>query len=77
MAGQHFLEGPNGLMLQPITAVNGEPMCATAVVCQAVSIQESAGMKGSHAINLVMADIANYNLILCMVWLHKQNPDSQ
>ncbi len=61
----------------PITIVNGETLRATTVVRQMVQMRDSAGMKRSHAINFVVANIAHYDLILGMVWLQKQNPDIQ
>ncbi len=36
---------------------------------------DSAGVKRSHAVNFVIADIRSYNVILGMAWLQKQNPD--
>jgi hypothetical protein len=40
-----------------------------------VHMRNSAGVKRYHAINLVVADIASYDIILGMAWLRKQNPD--
>jgi hypothetical protein len=59
----------------PIAAVNGEPLRATAVIRQMVRMPDSAGAKRGHAINFIIADIAHYDMILGMAWLHKQNPD--
>jgi predicted aspartyl protease len=50
----------------PITTVNGETLRATAVVRQMVRIRNSARTKRSHAINIVVANIAHYDLILGM-----------
>jgi hypothetical protein len=38
-------------------------------------MRDSAGVKRSHAVNLVVADIRGYDMILGMTWLQKQNPD--
>ncbi len=64
-------------LLLPITTVNGESLCATAIVRQMVRMRDSAGTKRSHAINFVVADIAHYDLILGMAWLQKHHPDIQ
>ncbi len=61
----------------PITTVNGEPFCATAVIHQMVQMCDSAGVKRSNAINFVVANIAHYNIILGMAWLQKRNSDIQ
>ncbi len=53
----------------PITTVNGETLRATVVVRQMVWMRDSTGMKRSHAINFVVADIAHYDLILGVAWL--------
>jgi hypothetical protein len=58
-----------------ITMVTGKPLHATAVIRQMVQICDSAGTKRSHAINIVIADIAYYDMMLGMTWLQKQNPD--
>jgi hypothetical protein len=52
----------------PITMVNNGPLHSTRVVRQMVQISESAVTKQSHAINFVVADIANYDMILSMAW---------
>ncbi len=61
----------------PIAAVNGEPICTTAIIRQIVLMRDSARAKQSHTINFVVADIAHYDMILGMAWLQKQNPDIQ
>jgi hypothetical protein len=40
-----------------------------------VRMHNSASVKRCHAINIVVADIASYNIIPGMAWLQNQNPD--
>ncbi len=42
-----------------------------------VHMRASTGTKRSHEINFIVTDIANYNMILGMARLQKQNPDIQ
>jgi hypothetical protein len=58
-----------------VAAVNGESLRTTAVVREMVRMRDSAGVKRSHAVNFVVADIRGYDVILGMAWLKKQNPD--
>ncbi len=38
-------------------------------------MRDSTGVKRSHAVNFVAADICGYDVILGMAWLQKQNSD--
>ncbi len=61
--------------LSEIATINGELLCTTGIVLYMVHMSNSAGVKHCHMINFVVADIANYNVILGMAWPLKQNPD--
>jgi hypothetical protein len=50
----------------PFTMINSELLHTTAVVQQIVWMRDSAETKRSYAINLVIANIAHYNIILDM-----------
>jgi hypothetical protein len=52
-----------------ITTVYGKPLRATAVIRQMVRMQDSARAKRSHAINLYIASISHYDMILGIAWL--------
>jgi hypothetical protein len=60
-----------------ITTVNVETLRATAVVRQIVQMRNSARAKQSHAINIVIAEVADYDMILGVALLQKQNPNVQ
>jgi hypothetical protein len=66
------LEAARKRELQPIVTVNGEPLCATAIVRQMVRMRDSAGAKRNHSINFVAADISYYDIILGMARPRKQ-----
>jgi hypothetical protein len=58
-----------------VATVNGESLRTTAVVREMVRMRNSTGVKRSHAVNFVVADIRSYDAILGIAWLEKQNPD--
>ncbi len=58
-----------------VTAVNGESLRTIAVVREMVRMRDSAGVKRSHAVHFVVAVIRDYDVLLGMAWLQKQNPD--
>lgn len=59
----------------PVTAVNSEPLCPTVVVRHKVQMSDSTGVKQSHAINFIIANIAHNDLILKTAWLQKKGTD--
>ncbi len=58
-----------------IVTVNGKSLRTTAIVRYMVRMCDSSGVKHCQAINLVIANIASYDIIIGMAWLRKQNPD--
>jgi hypothetical protein len=57
-----------------VAAINSELLLTTAIVREMVRMCDSAGVKCSHAVNFVVADIRSYDVTLGMAWLQKQNP---
>jgi hypothetical protein len=45
----------------------------TAIVRAKLRMHNSAGVKRSHAVNVVIANIRSYDVTLGMAWLQKQN----
>ncbi len=61
--------------LPTVAKVNGKPLLTTAIVWHMVCIHASTGIKQCHAINFIVADIINYDVILGLAWLQKRSPD--
>ncbi len=54
-------------MLLPMTSVNGESLRATTVIQQIVWIYDSTETRQRHAINFIIADIVDFDLILSIM----------
>ncbi len=49
-----------------IATIKSETLCNTAILCKMVHMPDSAGNNGGEAINLIVADISDYNIMLSM-----------
>ncbi len=62
--------------LPTIATINSELLRTMALIHNMLRMRDSTGIKHYHTIYLVTAAIADYNVILGMAWLQKQNTDN-